>query len=408
MLKDFFVARQPILDKAENLWGFELLFRQDLSNNMAIIEDPDVATASIASSGFLRATSGIPAGLKIFINFTEELLIKRFPLALPAQTTVIEILEDIPISMELIESLKELKKEGYILALDDFTGDEAYNRIIQYIDIIKLDCFGRSIDDIINIKNKFSDSSCLFLAEKVESESVVTALKEHGVALFQGYYFARPQMLAGKEITSATSSKLKLVTEIEKEELDIEAIIAGIQADISVSYRLLRYVNSSEFSFQKKIDSIRQCVALLGFKKIRHWLRLVLYSGMLSNSSNPEVLRMALQRAYFLDSLSTAANLGIKHESLFLVGMFSLLDVILNTPMHTILGGLPLEDDLKATLLGQHAKYSAYISLAEAIENFDFSHAEMFAKEQNIPEDVILESFQQAANMADYLVNIAI
>ena len=268
MLKDFFVARQPILDKAENLWGFELLFRQDLSNNWAIIEDPDAATISIASSGFLRATSGIPAGLKIFINFTEELLLKRFPLALPAQTTVIEILEDIPISIELIESLKELKKEGYILALDDFTGDDAYKSVLPYIDIIKLDCFGRSIDDIINIKNKFSDASCLFLAEKVESESVVTALKEQGVALFQGYYFARPQMLAGKEITSATSSKLKLVTEIEKDELDIEAIIAGIQADISMSYRLIRYVNSSVFSFQKKIDSIRQCVALLGFKKL--------------------------------------------------------------------------------------------------------------------------------------------
>ena len=253
MLNNFFVARQPIFDHSGKLWAFELLFRSGLSDNTAVIDDPDAATVLVASGGFLRATSGMPENVKMFINFTEELIFKRFPLALPPQNTVIEILENIPVTPELVERLKELKAEGYIIALDDFVGDAAYKDIFPYIDIIKLDCLGRSIDDVIAIKNQFSSTKCRFLAEKVDSEAAFVAFREQGISFFQGYYFAKPQILRGKGLTSSTAVRLKLAAEVEKETPDTEAILSAVQADVSLSYRLLQYINSSAFSFREKI-----------------------------------------------------------------------------------------------------------------------------------------------------------
>ena len=406
MLNNFFVARQPIFDHSGKLWAFELLFRSGLSDNTAVIDDPDAATVLVASGGFLRATSGMPENVKMFINFTEELIFKRFPLALPPHNTVIEILENIPVTPELVERLKELKTEGYIIALDDFVGDAGYNDIFPYIDIIKLDCLGRSIDDVIAIKNKFSDTKCQFLAEKVDSEAAFVAFREQGISFFQGYYFAKPQILRGKGLTSSTAVRLKLAAEVEKETLDTEAILGAVQTDVSLSYRLLQYINSSTFSFREKITSIRQALTLLGVMKTRYWLRLMLYSDMLSANSNPEILRMALQRAHFLDALGVASKFAApKNESLFLVGMLSLLEAILGVPMITILKELPLSAEIKSSLRGERGIYSDYIALATAMENLDFERANRLSKALRIPENFVSESFELAIQISDTMMH---
>ena len=387
------------------MWGFELLFRKNLTQNYADINDPEAASVHVASCGFLQATSGISSSLKIFINFTQRLIFDRFPLALPAEITVVEILEDIPVCNKLAERLKDLKDKGYIIALDDFTGSESYKLIFPLVDIIKLDCHEKDIDDILAIKQRFSYTRCLFLAEKVESEEMFKTLLSHGFTFFQGYYFAKPQILTGKKLSSAATSRIKLAAEIEKNDLDIESIINAIQIDVSLSYRLLRYINSSLFSFRDKVTSVRQSITLLGFDKLRHWLRLVLYSDMLSGNSNSELLRMALQRAHFLDQLGfLTAQTGKNLEYLFLVGMFSLLDIILNTPMHVILKNLPLCNELKLVLLKEDGPYSNYIYLAESIESLAFNKAQQYADALHIPGDVILESFQRASEMADSLM----
>lgn len=406
MLNNFFVARQPIFDHSGKLWAFELLFRNGLSDNTAVIDDPEAATVLVASGGFLRATSGMPEHVKMFINFTQDLIFKRFPLALPPQNTVIEILENIPVTPELVERLKELKDEGYIIALDDFVGDTDYKDIFPYVDIIKLDCLGRSIDDVIDLKNRFSDTKCRFLAEKVDSEAAFFAFREQGIAFFQGYYFAKPQILRGKGLTSSTAVRLRLAAEIEKDTLDTEAILGAVQADISLSYRLLQYINSAAFSFREKITSIRQGLTLLGVMKTKYWLRLMLYSDMLSASSNPEVLRMALQRAHFLDALGVASRFAApKNESLFLVGMLSLLEAILGVSMITILKELPLSAEIKASLRGERGIYSDYIALAVAMENLDFDRANRLANVLHIPEGAVSESFELAIEISDTMMH---
>ena len=226
--------------------------------------------------------------------------------------------------------------------------------------------------------------------------------------LFQGYYFAKPQILSGNKISSAVASRLNLAAEIEKKDLDTEAILKAIQIDASLTYRLLRYINSSAFSFREKIVSVRQAITLLGFEQLRHWLRLILYSDVLGGHSNPEMLRMALQRAHFLDKLgSVVAVDGNQKESLFLVGMFSLLEVMLKTPMAIILKDLPLSENLKSALLKEEGEYANYLYLSEAIEKFNFEKAENYSDILNISGEVVLEAFQDASEMSDYLMNQA-
>lgn len=299
----------------------------------------------------------------------------------------------------------ELKNEGYIIALDDFAGDDSYLEIMDYVDIIKLDCLEDDIRDIVRLKHEFSNTSCMFLAEKVDSETAFEDLKRHGVDLFQGYYFARPQVLKGQKLSSQHVSRLRLASAIEREELDMETILDAIKTDVSLSYRLLRYINSAAFSFRNKIGSIKQAMTLLGFNKIRHWLRLILYSDMVSSRVNPEILRLALQRAYFLNTVGDNRDRkSVSPEHLFIVGMFSLLDVMLDTPMENVLEGLPLSDEIKETLLGRPTLLSDYISLAQAVECGRFELVDSLGGQLGLSEKIISESFLAAITKSDELV----
>lgn len=406
MPKDVFVARQPIVDSTERLWGYELLFRDGIQNNVATFSSPDKATIDVSSCGYLLSSSDTPQYCKIFINFTGELLIERIPLALPASSTVIELLEDVAITDQVISALIDLKNEGYTIALDDFTGDDSYRTIWDYVDIVKCDCIGKSIDELIQLRQKFHNIPCMFLAEKVDSESMFFALRDNGYDLFQGYYFAKPEILKGKKISSLDISKLNLASIIENEELDIDNILNTIKSDVSLSYRLLLYVNSSAFSFRSKITSLKQALTLLGFKKIRHWLRLIIYPDLMAKQSNTELLRLALQRSYFFDNLGCKENHNdLPYDSLFIVGILSFLEAILNTPIETILNTLPLHSIINNTLLGNKTSLSEYIDLAVAIEVGDFVNIERICKTLEISDGHAFVSYQEACKTADDLIN---
>ena len=401
----FFVARQPIFDRKQNIWGFELLFRRSLEDNFAHITDPDNASILVCSCGFLCSTKDIDEGLKISINFTKKLLLDRIPHALPPSTTVIEILEDIEITAELKKSLIELKDEGFTLALDDFIGDESYREILDYVDIIKVDCLDRSIEEVLSIKKNFEDSPCIFLAEKVNSEAMYLALRDCGFDLFQGYYFATPQNLQDKKLNSLVISRLKLTIEIEHKEFDIDKVHQIIETDVSLSYRLLLYINSAYFSFRRKISSIKQAITLLGMKKLRHWVRLTVCSDILSEETHPELVRLALQRAYLLDEIEKLSKpKHVLRGSLFIVGMFSLLEAMLNTPMKSIVNNLPVAKEIQATLLGEDSSLSDYLALAVALESNLLEDAEKLGTKLGVSSSTIFCANQYAIMKVDELM----
>lgn len=401
----FFVARQPIFDCNQNIWGFELLYRRKLEDDCAYITSPDSASLLVSSCGFLCSTKDTNENLKIAINFTEKLLLDRIPHALPPSTTVVEILEDIEVTDELKDRLIELKDDGYTLALDDFIGDESYRDILDYVDIIKVDCLDRSIEEIVAIKEDFADSPCMFLAEKVDSEAMYLALRSSGFNLFQGYYLAKPQTLQGKKLNSLVSSRVKLMMEIEREEIEIDEIYRIIEADVSLTYRLLKYINSVCFSFRRKINSIKQAVTLLGMKKLRHWIRLTVCCDVLCEETHPELVRLALQRAYFLDNLGGICKTknGLR-GSLFIVGMFSLLEAMLKTSMESILETLPVAKEIQKALLGKDSSLSDYLALATAQESNQMDEVERLGAKFGISMSAICNANQDAVMRVDELM----
>lgn len=398
----FFVARQPIFDVNQTLWGFELLFRDGHELAFARIKDPNQATITVSSCGFMCSTSDLPGEVKICINFTEQLILDRIPHALPAANTVVEILENVPVTTELIERLIDLKNEGFTLAVDDFVGGENYRKIRDYVDIIKFECMGHSIEEILALKNEFADMSCLNLAEKVESESMFLALRENGFDLFQGYYFAKPQNLSGRKLNSLATSRLQLIMALEQEELDFEAIRRTVEADVSLSYRLLKYINSASHSFRNKITSLNQALTLLGFKKIRDWLRLIVLSDIQSKNAHPETMRLALQRARFMALAGMSAKpKEMTRDCLFLTGLFSLLESILLTPMDTILETLPVSPDIRNALLGREGKLSTFIHLAQSMENGEMDRAVELGLTLGLSYEAINEASREAIVWVD-------
>ena len=398
MNKTFFVARQPIFDVEQNIWGYELLFRDSFESTAAQIDDPYRATITVSSCGFLRSTMGIAENSKIFINFTEESILNKIPFGLPSSSTVIEILENVKMTPELRLSLLELKNEGYILALDDFVGDEQYGEILSFIDILKCDCQLLSFEQLAEIRTKYDHTGCMFLAEKIDSENLYFSLRDKGFDLFQGYYFAKPQNLRGEKLSSQNASRLLLAAEIEKDELDLDEIVRILKLDVSLSYRLLLYINSCSFSFRTKINSIKQALVLLGFKKIRSWLRLIIYSDLLDESSHPGVFKLALQRAHFLENIGNRNPFNIPTEALFLTGIFSLIEAMTHIPAAKVLENLPFRNDLKEAILGKENTLGMYLTLARAVEDGDFSKIHSLSMKLKANESFIFDSYRSSIN----------
>jgi EAL and modified HD-GYP domain-containing signal transduction protein len=365
----FFVARQPIFHEKGQIWGYELLFRSGPGYEVASITDGDLATFSVATSGFIRSQEDIDQSKKICVNFTEKLLLDGAPHGLPSTVTVIEILEDVIPSSELIEKLIGYKQEGYLIAIDDFEAKADLKDFIELADIIKVDVLDKRIEEVEHICDAISGSKAIRIAEKVEDSQLIPALKKLGFTLFQGYYFAKPELLAGRKIGTTETSKLRILQIIEDASMTAETIEKAITTDPSITYRLLRFLNSAAFGFSIKINSIRHAITLLGLKRLKNWLRMVVLSDLLGDK-NPEIYAMALIRAKMLEEMVNEDQIkDASADSMFLFGLLSLIDSMMDIPMDQLLDRLPLPDKIKNGYIDTSSSYNKYLAFIEALEH---------------------------------------
>lgn len=365
----FFVARQPIFHEQGQIWGYELLFRSGPDYEMASIADGDLATFSVATSGFIRSQEDLDQSKKICVNFTEQLLIQGAPLGLPSTVTVIEVLEDVIPSEHVIEKLIVYKQEGYLIAIDDFEGRIDLKDLIDLADIVKVDVLHKSIGEIARICNVIKDSKAVRIAEKVEDSEMIPALKKMGFTLFQGFYFAKPELLKGRKIGSTEISKLRVLQTIEDASSTPETIEKVVAADPSITYRLLKFLNSAAFGFSIKIASIRHAITLLGLKRLKNWLRMVVLSDLLGDK-NPEIYTMALNRGKMLEEMVHEDQIkDASAETMFLFGLLSLLESMMDTPMEQLLDQLPLPDQIKAGYIDKTSRYNKYLQFLMALEH---------------------------------------
>ncbi|KHD25345.1 hypothetical protein NM09_06330 [Vibrio caribbeanicus] len=362
-----FVARQPILDREEKLIGYELLFREGLNNAFPDI-DPVRATSKVLSNVYFKSDSyeHVIQDKVGYVNFPYQSLVTLVPALLPKEKIVIEVLEDCKPTDELLVAIKHLKSLGYTIALDDFVPTPEWKRFLRFIDIIKFDISVIPLNKAANLIKKLGERIS-FVAERVETREQFLQCKELGFHYFQGYYFAKPEIIEQKAISASQLSVIKLCQEVAKEEIQIKRLEALFATDVALSYKLFRYVNSSNLS--APIRSFRQALAYLGENKIRLFVSLVALSSDSESGPKP-IYHMAIQRAYFCSLIAKELNLA--RSDAYIVGLFSLLDSIFKVSYETIFQSVKVSDLVTEAILEHKGVLGTVLRLVESYEKADW------------------------------------
>jgi EAL and modified HD-GYP domain-containing signal transduction protein len=399
-----YVARQAIFDINMQVHAYELLFRNGKKNSFPADTRPEQATSKIITQNHL--TSGLEeiTGDKLaYINFCEDGLINRFPSSLDPQKIVVEILETVSMSKELLTVCRQLKKQGYKLALDDHDFDNKWDILMPYIDILKIDVQHFNILQLSKYVRRIAGSGITLLAEKVETKDEFEKLKLLGFQLFQGYYFAKPEVLQKKALPSNKLNLLELITESNKTQLNLDKISQIVERDVSLSFKLLRFINSPMFYLKEKIGSLKHAIAYMGEPELKKFISLVALANL--NDEKPsELLSLSISRARFCELIAKHNNDVQNPPTAFLTGMFSLVDAMLDEEMQSVLEKLPLLDQIKQALIAEQGDLGMYIGLVRHYEKANWSQAESIANKINLSAETMQAYYSDALNWADNLL----
>lgn len=390
-----YVARQPILTPDEKVFGYELLFRDGIEDYFRN-PDAEAASRSTLDTSMLMGLDVLCDGRRAFINCTREMLLKEYITLLPSEKAVIEVLESVPADDLVIAACHRLKAAGYLIALDDFAADDPRESLTDLADIIKVDVRRTPMEEAADMVKRYAPRSRM-LAEKVETQAEFGAAQKAGYIYFQGYFFRRPELLQAREIPSNQLNYLRLLQIVAKEELDPHEVENIIKSEAALCYRLLRYLNSAAFSFSTEIQSVRHALSILGEREVRRWIRLVATLSAAQNRPN-ELVLSALVRARFCELLAPRIKHG--ESDLFLIGLLSLMDAILELPMGLVLENIPVDKDTKAVLLGENSYLRPVYQLMLAQELGEWARVKQLSSELNLPESFIAESHWRAMNWA--------
>jgi len=378
---DAYVARQPIFDRKMKIFAYELLFRNSLDNFMPKV-DEDMASSQILSSTYYTiGIDKITSGKKAFINFTQNLIEDMVPLFFPKATTVVEVLENVKPSSKVIEALKAIRQNGHVIAMDDFVFTKESIPLLQYVDIIKID-FKSTPSDLAGAVIKKVNAAgfkTLFLAEKIETNEEFMDALEMGFSYFQGYFFCKPEIIKGRQISTSQVSLLKITSEVNKQDYNLSVVESFIARDVNISFKLLKYINSAYFKRMKEISTIRDALFMMGTDELKRFVTLMAISQM--NDSKPDALiYTSAFRAKFCELCGKSSTRKDCPDELFTLGIFSLIDAILDQPMDRIMRQLPLPSRITEALTKKNGLMADYLKLTEAYEKADWASVSEYCR----------------------------
>lgn len=349
---DVFIARQPIFDAKGYVYGYEILFRNSEKNAFDCY-DAEYASGNALTRAFIDfGVSELTNNKKAFINFTGEFLKNNLATIFPKEFLVVEILENVHIDNEIIQSCKNLKSLGYKLAIDDFEYKSGYDELIKLVDIIKIDFVSTPQSQRASIIKKFKRSGLFFLAEKVETREEYKNALSMGFHYFQGYFFAKPEIEKTSKLISYKENRLALISLINSESPEFNDISKLIENDLAFSFDILKLVNSAYYGRISEIKSIRFALVLLGLNELKKWLYLAFISD-LSRDQPEEIINICMLRGKFLEKLAILAKKPDLTSELLTLGMFSMIDLLLKRPVAEALDEMHFSESIKNVLSGK-------------------------------------------------------
>jgi c-di-GMP-related signal transduction protein len=369
-----FIARQPIFDTNMAVYGYELLCRSSTDNSYDGANLDEASLQVIVDSYMFSGSGDISEGKIAFINFTRSTLINDCAFLLPRESTIIELLESVRPDSDVLEACRRAKDAGYRIALDDYDQNVDLEALIDFADVIKVDFLATSEQEQEQLANEFRARGKSLIAEKVETWEAAKRADELGYTYFQGYFFGRPVILTGHDIPPSKLHYLRLIREMHQPELKFSRLQELIREDLSLTYKLLRYLNSAAFGSRREIGTVRQAIVQLGEQGIRKWITLIALV-QISNSCVPELVNRALMRASMCESIARSIGLRSRSEDLYLLGLFSCLDAILGRSLSEVLEELCVTREIRTALLDEEGVLGEIFKCTLAYESGNWIEA---------------------------------
>ncbi|MFZ0370920.1 MAG: EAL domain-containing protein [Halobacillus sp.] len=407
---EVFVARQPILNLNEEVYAYELLYRDSHVNQFTAIDASRATTEVLVNSFLTIGLDRLSQNKPCFINFTEKLLLDQMPKHFNPSQLIVEILEDVCFSEKLIGECRDLKEKGYTIALDDVISLEQLSNphLLHYIDIIKVDI--RAVPaklrtEIIHLAKAYD---LTLLAEKVETREEHQACVLEGFKLFQGYYYSKPVVISGVDIPFFTATYFQIIEElsVSGREVDVEKVVDILEQDLALTYKLLKLINSSNHQHSHvPIQSIKQAVMLLGTDALKKWMYVlsIEQTERAAYNTSQFLVKTSLLRAKMCEQVAIKLRSGLLSDGCFLTGFMSLVDVGTKQTTSEAIQSLPLDVEIKDALNGERNLYRRILDIAIAMETAEFEILDRSLEELGIDFSEIFEIYGQAIAWADRL-----
>jgi EAL and modified HD-GYP domain-containing signal transduction protein len=400
LVHEKFIARQPIFDTRLRVFAYELLFRGGPQNIFQ--PNPNAAASVIADSITLFDLQMLTGNARAFVNVDELALRLGAALLLPKDRIVVEILETVRPTDEIVGICRELRAAGYELALDDFVDAPGMQPLVELAQYLKVDFQLLNAEGRERVAKKYAQNGMLLLAEKVETREELNEARSLGYCYFQGYFFCKPSMLETRQIPGNKLVQLRLLSAVAADEIDYGAVEDLMKQEPSLLYRLLRYLNSPALGLRAEVHGVRQALTLLGEQEFRRWISVFAMIAM-SSGKPPELIRTGLTRAYFCEELSVAAHMVDKRSSLFLMGLLSVADALLDKRMDAVLASLPVAHDVKTALAGGDNRLRDVFEAVLVWERAEWAQVAAAAARIGCEEEKVSDAYRVALEKASVI-----
>ena len=372
-----FLGRQPILDRSQRIVAYELLFRSAGGGNAAVIEDNFTATAEVVVRAFVElGLVNVLGDCQGFINADEWFLSSDLVELLPTDRVVLEILETVEFTPSVVARLRELKKRGLRLALDDFSRIQSDQiPVMELLDVVKVDLLALEADELPAVIEHLKRWPVKLLAEKIDDGERFRHCSQLGFELFQGYYFAKPTILVGRRVDPARAGVLRLINLVVGD-VEVNRLEQEFKRYPNLTYNLLRLVNSVAFGLPTKIDSLRHAIAILGRRQLQRWLQLLLFTQRADGAPPGQpLLALAATRGKLMELMMDSIAPGDRGQAdqAFMVGVLSLLDALFGVPLPDLLVELNLADAVRAALLSGEGLLGRLLDIVRSFEQNRFA-----------------------------------